>query len=64
MCFGDWVQHHGGAPHCRQAPDAGQGNGGRLIAADPRKTEIAHLADLHVQHNLGTDVALINGMMT
>ena len=40
-----------------------RGNGGRLIVADPRKTQIAHLADLHVQHNLGTDVALINGMM-
>ena len=37
--------------------------GGRLIVADPRKTQIARLAHLHVQHNLGTDVALINGMM-
>ena len=40
-----------------------RGNGGRLIVADPRKTQISHLADLHVQHNLGSDVALINGMM-
>jgi formate dehydrogenase major subunit len=38
-------------------------NGAKLIVADPRKTQIAHLAHLHVQHNLGTDVALINGMM-
>jgi formate dehydrogenase major subunit len=38
-------------------------NGGRLIVADPRVTQIAQLADLHVQHNLGSDVALINGMM-
>ena len=37
--------------------------GARLIVVDPRKTQIAHLAHLHVQHNLGTDVALINGMM-
>jgi formate dehydrogenase major subunit len=38
-------------------------NGAKLIVVDPRKTQIAHLAHLHVQHNLGTDVALINGMM-
>jgi formate dehydrogenase major subunit len=38
-------------------------NGAKLIVADPRKTQIAQLAHLHVQHNLGTDVALINGMM-
>jgi formate dehydrogenase major subunit len=40
-----------------------RGNGGRLIVADPRRTQIAQLADLHVQHHLGTDVALINGLM-
>jgi len=40
-----------------------RGNGGRLMVADPRKTQIAQLADLHVQHNLGSDVALINGLM-
>jgi formate dehydrogenase alpha subunit len=38
-------------------------NGSKLIVVDPRKTQIAQLAHLHVQHNLGTDVALINGMM-
>ncbi|MFZ2089797.1 MAG: molybdopterin-dependent oxidoreductase [Desulfobaccales bacterium] len=38
-------------------------NGAKLIVVDPRKTQIANLAHLHVQHNLGTDVALINGMM-
>jgi formate dehydrogenase major subunit len=37
--------------------------GARLIVADPRRTQIAQLAHLHVRHNLGTDVALINGMM-
>ncbi|MEW6386066.1 MAG: formate dehydrogenase subunit alpha [Thermodesulfobacteriota bacterium] len=40
-----------------------QANGGKLMVADPRKTQIAKLADLHVQQNLGTDVALINGLM-
>lgn len=41
----------------------GKANGARLIVVDPRKTQIAQLAHLHVRHNLGTDVALINGMM-
>ena len=30
---------------------------------DPRRTQIASLAHLHIQHRLGTDVALINGIM-
>ena len=38
-------------------------NGSKLIVVDPRKTQIAQLAHLHVRHNLGTDVALLNGMM-
>jgi formate dehydrogenase alpha subunit len=38
-------------------------NGARLIVADPRATEMAHLADLHMSHHPGSDVALINGMM-
>jgi formate dehydrogenase major subunit len=38
-------------------------NGAKLIVVDPRKTQIAQLAHLHVQHNLGSDVALINSMM-
>lgn len=37
--------------------------GGKLIVADPRKSHIARHANIHVQHRLGTDVALINGMM-
>ncbi len=39
-------------------------NGARLIVADPRVTEMAHLADIHMSHHPGTDVALINGMMS
>jgi formate dehydrogenase major subunit len=38
-------------------------NGAKLIVADPRRTQIASLAHLHIQHRLGTDVALINGIM-
>jgi len=38
-------------------------NGARLIVADPRATEMARLADLHLSHHPGSDVALLNGMM-
>ena len=38
-------------------------NGAKLIVVDPRRTQIASLAHLHIQHRLGTDVALINGIM-
>lgn len=37
--------------------------GNMLIVVDPRKTHLARIADIHVQHRLGTDVALVNGMM-
>ncbi len=37
--------------------------GARLIVADPRKIHLGSFADIYVQHRLGTDVALINGIM-
>jgi len=37
--------------------------GAKLIVADPRKIQLAALADVHVRQNLGSDVALVNGMM-
>lgn len=37
--------------------------GARIIVVDPRKTHVARLAHIHIQHGLGTDVALLNGMM-
>lgn len=37
--------------------------GGKLIVADPRKIHLASMADIHVSQNLGTDVALLNGIM-
>ncbi len=37
--------------------------GNNVIVVDPRATHIARLASIHVQHRLGTDVALLNGMM-
>jgi len=36
--------------------------GAKLVVADPRKTEIAELADLHLQHQAGSDLALLNAM--
>ncbi len=38
-------------------------NGANIIVADPRKIHISRFADIYVQHNLGTDVALLNGIM-
>ena len=37
--------------------------GARLIVADVRRTELAELADVHLQMLPGTDVALYNGML-
>ncbi len=37
--------------------------GARLIVADPRKIHLALMADTYVRQNLGTDVALINGII-
>jgi predicted molibdopterin-dependent oxidoreductase YjgC len=37
--------------------------GSTLIVVDPRKTHIAREAAIHLQHQLGTDVALLNGLM-
>ena len=38
-------------------------NGAKLIVADPRDIELAAMADVHLAHLPGTDVALLNGMM-
>ncbi|MEN6328231.1 MAG: molybdopterin-dependent oxidoreductase, partial [Syntrophomonas sp.] len=35
----------------------------KLIAADPRNTDLATMADVYMQFRPGTDVALLNGMM-
>lgn len=37
--------------------------GAKLVVADPRKIQLALKADVYVRQNLGTDVALLNGMM-
>src|SRR5512139_739978 len=37
--------------------------GARLVVADPRQIQLALKADLYVRQNLGTDVALLNGIM-
>jgi formate dehydrogenase alpha subunit len=37
--------------------------GAKVIVADPRKIPIILQSDLHLRQNLGTDVALINGLM-
>ena len=37
--------------------------GAKLIVADPRKIQLSFYADIFVRHQLGTDVALINGIL-
>ena len=37
--------------------------GAKLIVADPRRIQLSRFADLAVNHRLGSDVALLNGMM-
>ena len=37
--------------------------GAKLIAADPRNIQLSQFADIAVNHRLGSDVALLNGMM-
>ena len=40
-----------------------QREGGRLIVADPRRTDLARLADVPLRLRPGTDVPLVNGLM-
>ncbi len=48
----------------RRIEDARAANPGlKIIVADPRRTETAQAADLHLQLLPGTDVALFNGML-
>ncbi|MCF8106909.1 MAG: molybdopterin-dependent oxidoreductase, partial [Desulfohalobiaceae bacterium] len=37
--------------------------GARLIVADPRRIHLSRYADVHLRHRLGSDVALLNGLM-
>jgi len=37
-------------------------NGATLVVVDPRKTELAEIADHHLQIESGSDIALLNGM--
>jgi formate dehydrogenase major subunit len=40
-----------------------QARGARLIVVDPRKTRLARLADIHLQLRLGSNIALLNGLL-
>ncbi len=37
--------------------------GATLIVCDPRTIDLCRWADIHVQHRIGSDIALINGLM-
>jgi formate dehydrogenase alpha subunit len=41
----------------------GKEKGAKLIVADPRNIQLGRFADVAVNHRLGSDVALLNGMM-
>lgn len=40
-----------------------QARGARLVVIDPRKTRLACLADMHLQLRLGSNIALLNGLV-
>jgi len=40
-----------------------QARGARLVVVDPRRTRLARLADQHVQLRLGSNIALLNGLL-
>src|SRR3990167_2051518 len=40
-----------------------QARGATLIVVDPRKTRLARLADIHLQLRLGSNIALLNGLL-
>ncbi len=52
-------QHPMIAMHMLDAVD----KGATLIVADPRKTQVAGFAQIHLRQKSGTDVALLNGIM-
>ncbi len=41
----------------------GKAKGAKIIVVDPRKTQMADLADIHIAPRLGTDIALINWLL-
>lgn len=41
----------------------GKAMGAKIIVADPRRSQIADLAELHLSPRLGTDIAWINGFL-
>jgi formate dehydrogenase alpha subunit len=41
----------------------GRANGAKIVVADPRWIQMSDLAEIAVQQRLGSDVALINGLM-
>jgi formate dehydrogenase alpha subunit len=47
----------------RRIKRAVRSKGAKLIVADPRAIELSELADIHLNHLPGTDVALLNGIM-
>ncbi|MBU6996644.1 MAG: molybdopterin-dependent oxidoreductase [Theionarchaea archaeon] len=51
------------APHFHRLSLKSQKNGGIIVSVDPRKSETAHTADLWIQIQPGSDVALVYGIL-
>jgi assimilatory nitrate reductase catalytic subunit len=50
-------------PPMMQWVSAMRERGGKLMVVDPRRTETARVADIHLQPTPGTDLALANGLL-
>jgi len=48
----------------RKIKHAVKSNGAGLVVADPRAIELSTMATVHLSHKPGTDVALLNGIMS
>ncbi len=63
MCFHNRIQHYCGPSVGGYRVYRAKAKGAKVIVADPRKIQLTHIADIHVRQNLGSDVALVNGIM-
>src|SRR5262249_55775685 len=54
---------HGFKPPAKPVIEPKKGPGARMMATDPRRTEVAEVADLHLQLRPGTDAFLLGAIL-